>query len=248
MAGLSAARALSDHFARVTIVERDTLPHAATLESRKGVPQGNHGHGLLASGYRVLDAYFPNMMRELMAEGVPHGDISGDFIWHQFFQYRFPANRLRHYEKMTRFPGGYLVIGDAICSFNPIYGQGMSVAFCEAKALDECVAAGDQDLARRFFKRAHDVAFRAWTIAAGEDLRFPEVEGERAVGSALIHKYMERMHRVAAKDPIVLRRFFEVGNLLIPPTAMLAPSIAWRVLSGGRGEAQASPAQKRASA
>src|SRR5687768_6423519 len=62
IAGLATARALSQHFDHVTVIERDRLPDAT--DSRKGVPQGNHAHGLLASGYRILDSYFPGMMDE----------------------------------------------------------------------------------------------------------------------------------------------------------------------------------------
>src|SRR5262249_14239375 len=82
MAGLSAARALTNHFERVTIVDRDALNDAA--EVRKGVPQGAHAHGLLASGYRVLDEYFPGMMDQLEADGAMRGDVTGDFLWFGF--------------------------------------------------------------------------------------------------------------------------------------------------------------------
>src|SRR5687767_13435904 len=78
VAGLAAARALAGHFARVTVIERDTLPIGP--ESRKCVPQGQHTHGLLPSGYRILDRYFPKMMDELEVEGASRGDITGDFI------------------------------------------------------------------------------------------------------------------------------------------------------------------------
>src|SRR5690348_13167404 len=73
--GLLAARVLSDHFAHVTIVERDPLPDGQPL--RKGVPQAAHAHGLLATGYRVIDRYFPGLMDEFSAIGAPCGDIVG---------------------------------------------------------------------------------------------------------------------------------------------------------------------------
>src|SRR5262249_15009449 len=71
--------------------------------------------------------------------------------------YRFPANQRRLYERMTRFPAGYLVIGDAVCSFNPIYGQGMSVAAIEAHALSESVTPGLDGLAQRFYAKARRI-------------------------------------------------------------------------------------------
>ena len=63
-------------------------------------------------------------------------------------------------------------------------------------------------------------------------------------GFAVISAYMARAHRVAARDPVVLKRFFEVASLLAAPPVMLTPSIAWRVLSGGAGAGAASPVQK----
>src|SRR5262249_47392884 len=89
MGGLLAARAASVHFDRVTIVERDVLPDGAEL--RKGVPQAAHAHGLLASGYRVMESYFPGMMDELEALGAPRGDVVGDFLWFQYGHWK-----LRH--------------------------------------------------------------------------------------------------------------------------------------------------------
>src|SRR5689334_19922181 len=87
--GLLAAKALSNHFSHVTIVERDVLPEYATI--RKGVPQSAHAHGVLASGYRVMDEYFPGMMEELEALGARRGDVVGDFLWFQYGRWK-----LRH--------------------------------------------------------------------------------------------------------------------------------------------------------
>ena len=164
----------------------------------------------------------------------------------EIVSYRYPANRRRHYDRAKTFPEGYLVLGDAFCSFNPVYGQGMSVAAMEAKALDECLAAGDDGLAQRFFKRASKVVDSPWTIATGEDMKYKQVPGKRPPGFAFVNRYMARAHKACAKDPVVLRQFFEVANLLAPPTSMMSPRIAWRVAVGGRGTPQAEPVEVRA--
>jgi 2-polyprenyl-6-methoxyphenol hydroxylase-like FAD-dependent oxidoreductase len=422
MGGLLAARALSNHFERVTVVERDHLAEAEQV--RKGVPQSAHAHGLLASGYAVMDEYFPGLMDELEERGAPRGDVIGDFLWFQygrwklrhpsglrgitvsrpcletavrhrvrllpnvsfreglngvrprfdpgegrvtglvvrrgdkgfdesidadlvvdasgrgsqsprwleelgferceeisvkvdvgyttrvferkpgeFFDsmggiisatpesarigavlaaeddrwvvtlggnrgdypptdekdfaafaaslpvpavhdlvtsarpltdfaiFRFPANLRRFYERMKRFPAGYLVIGDAICSFNPIYGQGMSVAAIEAKALDDTLGSGVNGLAERFYARARKLVDIPWAIATSEDFRFPEVEGRRPPGFRSVSRYFDRVHAVASADPKVCRRFFDVLNLLAPPSSLMTPPVAWRVLT-----------------
>jgi len=82
ISGLLAARALSGHFGRVIVVDRDRLPGGA--ETRSGVPQSAHAHGLLASGYRVMDRYFPGMMEELNRLGAPFSDVTEDFLWFQY--------------------------------------------------------------------------------------------------------------------------------------------------------------------
>jgi len=68
--------------------------------------------------------------------------------------YQFSANLRRHYEELPRFPEGFLPFGDSLCSFNPLYGQGMTVACIEALILGECLAAGTQRLAQRFFRKS----------------------------------------------------------------------------------------------
>jgi 2-polyprenyl-6-methoxyphenol hydroxylase-like FAD-dependent oxidoreductase len=172
---------------------------------------------------------------ELVKDREPLGPIAS---------YRFPANQQRHFDRLSRFPSGYLVMGDVVCSFNPIYGQGMSVALREAHALDECLADGDRDLAKRFLPKITEIIASPWAIATGEDYRYPEVEGRRPPGFRIVSRYMARAHRAATRDPVVLKRFFEVASLLATPPAMMSPEIAWRVLLGGRGAAQPTPAQK----
>src|SRR3954453_8178859 len=79
MGGLLAARALSDFYAVVTVLERDHFPEADV--PRKGVPQGRHAHGLLARGRAVIERFFPGWTDEIVAAGGVRGDIAGDVSW-----------------------------------------------------------------------------------------------------------------------------------------------------------------------
>jgi 2-polyprenyl-6-methoxyphenol hydroxylase-like FAD-dependent oxidoreductase len=158
----------------------------------------------------------------------------GDLITHGF-----PANQRRRYERLKRFPAGLLVVGDAISSFNPLYGQGMSVAALEAIELRRCLEHGEQRLARRFFRAAGKVVGQAWAMAVGGDLALPEVEGHRSRVLRLTNAYVERLLRVAEHDPIVAAAFGDVGDLLAPPQEIMRPRILWRVLRGNLRRAPA---------
>ena len=103
--------------------------------------------------------------------------------------YRYPASRWRRYDKLRRFPTGLLVFGDAICSFNPVYGQGMSVAALEAIALRDCLVRGNRDLSRRFFRAAAKTVGVVWQMSAGADLALPQVEGRRSLSISVSNRY-----------------------------------------------------------
>lgn len=415
MAGLLAARVLADHYKEVTILERDDLP--SVPQQRRGVPQGRHAHGILASGRRALEALFPGISRQLLGQGALTIDIARDALWfleggclsrcesgleallmsrplleaavrsrvrqlpnlqlrqectadelamtadrsrvvgvkagahflpadlvveaagrgsrspqwleafgyrrpveerieiglgyttrwfrrwsrhlkgdlaavvpptpsgkrggvmlaqeadrwivtlvghfghhapaqlEGFIEYartlpasfiykvvrdaeplgdadtaRFAASVWRRYEKLDRFPDGYLVFGDAISSFNPRYGQGMSVAALQALELRGVLAERCFNLAGQFFTRAAKVVEIPWTLAASNDLRMPEVRGRRSLGSSLINWYMARLHRAAQRDPTLTLAFHKVANLLAEPRSVMAPAVALRVL------------------
>ena len=422
--GILAARTLADFFEQVTIIERDTFPNPG--EQRKGVPQGRHAHGLLASGLKIMEELFPGLKKELSAQGGLEGSSTGNVRWNmgqgyhiQFeselmgmaisrplleanlrarllalpnvraipgcdalglettpdhsrvtgvrilrrrdgssvevlkadlvvdstgrgsrspawlealnyerapeeqvrvnsayttrlyhrdphslngdrgiiigatrenrrvgvmlaqegdrwivtlggylgdsappdeagflayartlnapeiydiiknaeaisepVQFKYPASQRRHYELLTRFPKGYMVFGDAICSFNPIYGQGMSVSAQEAMVLSACLREGLDGLAQRFFKRAARVIDIPWGIAVGNDLRFPEVQGPRSGQTKFINWYIDRLHTVARFDKTVSLAFHRVTNLMAQPPSLMHPRIALRILLG----------------
>jgi 2-polyprenyl-6-methoxyphenol hydroxylase-like FAD-dependent oxidoreductase len=144
--------------------------------------------------------------------------------------YRFRANLRRRYEKLRRFPAGLLVLGDATCSLNPVYGQGMSVAALQAAALREALAGGDRDLPRRFFRAAAKPVAMAWGTMVGAELTLPQVEGPRPLPVRVLNAYARRVGVAATRDPVVAERFLRVAALQDPPPRLFRPSTARRVL------------------
>jgi 2-polyprenyl-6-methoxyphenol hydroxylase-like FAD-dependent oxidoreductase len=160
-------------------------------------------------------------------EAIEQAESLGEVVTHAF-----PANVRRRYENLRRFPAGLLVIGDALCAFNPIYAQGMTVATFEAFALQRCLQDGDHRLAQRYFKAASVTVDQAWKLATGADLALPEVEARAALSGRLISRYVERLLAVAESDEQVARAFIEVTGMVAPPTRLLHPAVAMRVLRG----------------
>lgn len=146
--------------------------------------------------------------------------------------YPFPSNVRRRYEALDRFPDGLLVVGDAIASFNPIYGQGMSVAALEALLLHHALAEGGREnLPRRFFDRAESVVDLAWRTAVGGDFAFPETVGPKPRGTDLSNWYLSRLLRAAHADGELTDAFYRVLRLEQSPTYLFRPSVLRRVFS-----------------
>jgi 2-polyprenyl-6-methoxyphenol hydroxylase-like FAD-dependent oxidoreductase len=143
-------------------------------------------------------------------------------------RHRQPSSQWRRYDKIRRFPAGLLVTGDAICSFNPIYGQGMTVAALEALALRDCLASGTGDLARRFFRAAAVPIRQAWELSANPDLSLPEIDGTPPLLTRLLNVYINRVLTAAEYDAVAVNQFFRVTSFVDPASRLLRPSIMWR--------------------
>jgi 2-polyprenyl-6-methoxyphenol hydroxylase-like FAD-dependent oxidoreductase len=146
--------------------------------------------------------------------------------------FRFPASVRHRYERLHRFPDGLLVMGDAVASFNPIYGQGISVAALEALTLRRHLERGAEPRPRRWFRDLARVVDVPWDMAAGGDLVFPGVQGRRTRKLRLVSAYLARLHAAAAHDADLASAFVRVVGLVAPPQSLLRPSIAVRVLRG----------------
>lgn len=428
LAGLLAARVLADHFEEVTLIERDAYPD--TSEARKGIPQANHVHGLLARGREILEELFPGVQEEMIAAGAPVVDIANEIAWFTpaGWGVRFPSdimvlsftrplldlhvrrrlaehprvkildntdvlrllpgaesnqlagvlicprasendrrvakelradlvvdttgrasraphwlkdlgyeppeeividarlgyasrlysipenfdgdwqcayvqaappdqkrggilfkvegnrwlvtligrageippsdepgflefarslrvstiydairsaepitpikthratqNRLRRYERAKQLPENFLLLGDSVCAFNPVYGQGMTTAALGAMTLQQCLREQDlSGLSRRFQKRLAKVIAAPWMLAIGEDYRYPETEGgSPSLMTRFMHRYMDRVVQLATNSVAVRTVLLRAFNMLVPPTALFQPRVLFRVL------------------
>jgi 2-polyprenyl-6-methoxyphenol hydroxylase-like FAD-dependent oxidoreductase len=161
---------------------------------------------------------------------------------------RYPSSRRRYFEELSELPGRYLALGDAICSFNPIYGQGMSCAALEAvqlnRLLDSVAGSGsaglDPPLSCRYYQEAARIVATPWQFAADADFSYPQTGGDRPRGVRLKNAYAKRVQLASMVDPQVRQVFTSVQHLIADPAELLKPAMIARVL---RGAAKA-PAQR----
>ena len=178
-------------------------------------PTGHEEFERFAATLPVADVHSIVRDAEPLEDPVPH---------------RFRGSLRRRYEKISDAPQGFLAIGDAVCSFNPLYAQGMTVAAQQALVLRDCLPHPDPV---RFYRGVAEVVDTAWAMSTGSDLRYPGVEGPRSLRSRIIGAYSARAQVAAHRDPVVARTFMRTANLTIPPTALLAPAVVTRVLRRG---------------
>jgi 2-polyprenyl-6-methoxyphenol hydroxylase-like FAD-dependent oxidoreductase len=159
---------------------------------------------------------------------------------------RFPRESRRFYERMHSRPRGVMVIGDALCSFNPLFGQGVSVAALEAVALDR--ALGDVDLERvpdAYFRAARKIVDDPWTLATLTDLIYPGVAGRRPPGAGWLQWYLRQVLVLTASHEDVYRRFLHVVHLTTSLRTLFHPSVVTAVLRRRPAMADAPAARAR---
>lgn len=143
----------------------------------------------------------------------------------------YPADVRLHYEELPQLPAGLLVIGDALCALNPVYGQGMTVAAMEAAALRRVLEEGPIS-ERRYFNAAAAVIDVPWDTATAADLMKGSVRGLQGLRIRLLNSYVSLLHAAAAHDPELTVAFARVVGLIDPPSELLRPGRVARVLTG----------------
>lgn len=172
-----------------------------------------------------FDAFAASMCSPDVAKALVGATPVGDPVL-----FRFPASVRHRYERLRRYPAGLLVIGDAVCSFNPIYGQGMTVAAMEAVTLRDVLRTGSPPGPHEYFRRIAKVIDSPWDIVVGADLAFPDVPGTRTVKIRMINAYLPALYAAASTDSSLAGAIVRVMGMVDRPEGLLRPDRLLRVL------------------
>ena len=182
-----------------------------------------------------FNEYAQSLPDQIVADLIAHAEPLSEPQLH-----RFPSSRRRRFETLARVPAGYVALGDAFCSFNPIYGQGMTCATLQAGALAEALdrhGAATVEMARDYFTAAAATIGTPWRFAVGADFAYPATVGPKPRGIGATIWYSRRISAASKKDADINRTFLSVQQLLTPPSALFKPAFVARVLRLSRGPA-----------
>ncbi|MFC8761682.1 FAD-dependent oxidoreductase [Streptomyces sp. NPDC057193] len=216
------------------------VPGPAQVYGGVVLPLGDGRHLVTLSGLRGDEPPTEDGAFEKYAERLPHPVLSEWLARAEpdspVYGFRRTSNIRRRYDRPGRRPAGFLATGDALCAFNPIYGQGMTVAALGAVALRRALADPRRTPTTRQVQRAlFDASRQAWDISAGADKKMPGATGDAARPGPLdkaVGWYLSRVQARAAGDPVVGAPFRAALTLTAPLTSLFAPPVARAVLFG----------------
>lgn len=153
----------------------------------------------------------------------------------EFKTYRVRKQVWRRMDKMARLPENFLVMGDALCRFDPVFGQGMTAALLEAEELkgmfkNTSSTIGSRRWVKRLYKQFAKRLSPLWLMVTAEDFMYSGTEGKCFVGLKLLQTYLQAVYRLSEYDPAVYKPFSRVLHLLDSPFTLFKPAILLKVL------------------
>lgn len=166
---------------------------------------------------RALERLTCSEISQALAPSEPASKIWG---------YQGTANRWRRFDRASAHPERLIAVGDAVCAFNPVYGQGMTVAALQVERLEAALRRGLDGLPRRYYAKLPHAISPAWLLAITEDSRWPTTVGaERGVAARLSRGYVDRVLAAAASDRRAARAFLEVMHMTRSPAGLARPAV-----------------------
>lgn len=146
----------------------------------------------------------------------------------QIYGYRVEGSRLRHYEKLSSIPKNLIAFGDSVCTFNPFYGQGMTVIALSANVLDDSLkkSLNLKNFSKKFHHQLHKTIQYPWLLATGEDFRWPTTKGKKPNSlTRMMQNYVDKVLLTTPKSDRATKAFQEMMQMVKSPTVMFHPLI-----------------------
>jgi 2-polyprenyl-6-methoxyphenol hydroxylase-like FAD-dependent oxidoreductase len=206
------------------------VPRGAVFTKTDGGKVELTAYGLLGDHPPTDQAGFYAFIKSLAVPDIYDALQSADPI-DEPVAFRFPTTVRRRYERMTSFPSGLLVTGDAVTCFNPVYAQGQTVAALSALVLRQHLHRGVAPDPLRYFRDlARDVIDAPWEMTQTVDLSFPGVPGERTLKVRMGQAYLARVQTAATRDGTITAAYMRAAGMVDPPSALMRPRLVLRVL------------------
>ncbi|MGI5186187.1 NAD(P)/FAD-dependent oxidoreductase [Dactylosporangium sp. CA-152071] len=151
--------------------------------------------------------------------------------------FRFPTTMRRRFELLPRLPEGLIMMGDAVCTPNPVFAQAQTLSALQALALRDQLRAGSAPDSKKFADAVGRIIDPAWEMTEGINLSYPGVEGRRTPMLLMMHRYMKALQAAATRDAGLTEVFMRTAALVDPPTALMRPGVIWKVLRDARQHA-----------
>lgn len=195
-----------------------------TLFGYHGDHPSHRAEGYLEFAKNLLRSSYYDVLKQATALSEPQ-------------HFRIPAQKWCRFEKSRAIPAGWIAVGDAVCSLDPVFGQGMSVAAKQSRVLEACLqqfgpkAVHDTRFQRRFLEQSAAVIAVPWQLTSYEAFRFKDTHGERPRALRFMNWYSDHLASLTGTSSSVYRTFLEVAHLMRSPLALFRPGILWRVLT-----------------
>ena len=217
----------------IIAVANPTLPRGAIFTKTDGGTVELTAYGLLGDHPPTDPEGFNAFVKTLAAPQIHEMIIDADPLDDPVL-YKYPTTLRRRYESMASLPDGLLIMGDAICTPNPIFAQAQTLAALEALALRDLLRQGKLPQPMEFQKEVGKIVDLAWEMTEGVNLSFPGVEGNRTFKLKMMLGYMYRLQIAATRDASITEAFMRSAGLVDTPDALMKPGLVRKVLKGYR--------------
>ena len=164
----------------------------------------------------LADEILPAHVSSALRQGTPLGEMAF---------HKYPTSRWRRYDKLQRFPAGIFPFGDAVVSFNPTFGQGMTMTAIQAANLRAVIESGEADIATHLAKATAKTTYPVWMMTSIGDLTLHNATGDMPRWYKPVGGLFDQFLGAAETDPVLaewfLRRFSLLDSLYMVPNARL---------------------------